>query len=51
MRVCIGIIIGLYIGYTWAWQSAHGTVARECSRLGGFYVADQTFTCSAREEQ
>jgi competence transcription factor ComK len=27
----------------------HSTVARECERLGAFYVGNKTFTCHLKE--
>lgn len=34
-----------------AWASAHGTVARECERLGAFYVGDRVFECKLKERR
>lgn len=33
--LCLGILIG--------WVSAHNTVAKECDRLGAFYVGDTVY--------
>lgn len=33
------------------WQYAHETVARECDRLGGFYVNQKTYICVQRNSK
>lgn len=38
---------GWYLGYV----MAHSEVARECERLGGFYVGRKTFACSVKGGQ
>ena len=30
------------------WAEAHTTVARECDKLGAFYVGDQVFECKRK---
>jgi hypothetical protein len=35
----LGLILAL------AWALAHSTVARECERLGAFYVGDKVYEC------
>lgn len=35
------IVIPTFIG----WVFAHQTVAKECERLGAFYVGDKTYEC------
>lgn len=35
--LCLGILIG--------WVSAHTTVARDCDRLGAFFVGDSVYKC------
>ena len=35
--LCVGGLIG--------WLHAHTVIARECERLGGFYVGDRKFRC------
>jgi hypothetical protein len=42
MKMIIGILIGLYIGWTYA----HFTVADECEKLGKFYVGKRIFECT-----
>lgn len=37
----LGFILGRFIG----WESAHQTVAKECQRLGSFYVGKTVFKC------
>jgi hypothetical protein len=41
MKFIIGALLGLFLG----WTLAHATVARECRRVGGFYVGKATFKC------
>ena len=36
------VLIGLI------WAEAHTTVARECDKLGAFYVGDQVFECKRK---
>lgn len=37
--------IGALVGY----GEAHGTIARECERLGGFYVGSKTYVCEVKK--
>lgn len=41
MLLVIGLILGIYIG----WVQAHHTIARECRKLGSFYVGSSVFKC------
>lgn len=34
-------IVGIMLG----WAAAHSTVARECDRLGKFYVGSKVYEC------
>lgn len=34
-----------FCGWFFGWGAAHGEVARECERLGGFYVGNKVFEC------
>jgi len=43
MSALLAIVISLIVGYAWGWGSAHNTVAKECKRLGRFYVGMNTF--------
>lgn len=44
-------LIGLiWIGWMLGWAHAHYTVARECERLGAFYVGKKVFLCMKAEE-
>lgn len=38
------IVIATFIG----WVYAHQTVAKECERLGAFYVGDKTYECRVK---
>lgn len=46
-------ILTFLFGYRIGWISAHSEVARECERLGSFYVGDRVFICTVklREKQ
>ena len=41
----IGYLVGLILGWLIGWYIAHATIAKECERLGGFYVNNKTFKC------
>ena len=43
--VCAASILIGYAGYV----TAHSEVARECDRLGAFYVGDVTYVCKRKE--
>ena len=45
-----GIALGLVIGYWLGYASAHADVARECERLGGFYVGKTVYKCTKVEQ-
>lgn len=48
MLIKLLALIGLlYIGGLIGWILAHTSIARECERLGGFYVADRSYRCTA----
>jgi uncharacterized membrane protein YccF (DUF307 family) len=38
-------LLALLVGWWLGWAHAHSTVAKECRRLGGFYVNGSTFKC------
>nr|CDS57801.1 hypothetical protein SYMBAF_30158 [Serratia symbiotica] len=38
-------VIVILLSYRLGWESAHLEVARECERLGKFYVGNKTFQC------
>lgn len=44
--VILALVIGCAIGWGWA----RNTVAKECERLGSFYVGHKTYHCSRVEE-
>ena len=37
------------IGFWIEWASAHTTVAKECDKLGAFYVGDKVYECRRKE--
>jgi hypothetical protein len=39
-------LLALWVGHSWGWNHAHSTVARECERLGKFYVGDTVYRCT-----
>lgn len=43
--VVVAVLVGIFVG----WGAAHGTVADECKKLGGFYVAKTVFECKVKE--
>jgi hypothetical protein len=40
-------LICAWIGHTVGWRSAHITVAKECERLGKFFVGKTVYECTA----
>ena len=44
MLAAFMFIFGVFIGD----GNAHSTVARECERLGSFYVGDKVFECKLK---
>lgn len=51
MKLLAGLLLGLVVGYAFGWGRAHVIVAKECERLGGFFVGEQVFKCSAVERR
>ncbi len=43
-------LIACLICYKAGWVNAHKTVAKECKRLGKFYVGKEVFQCTQVEE-
>ena len=44
----IAVVLLLFLtGLVWA--MAHSEVARECEKLGAFYVGDKVFECKRKE--
>ena len=44
--IAVGLIC-LWIGYSSGWRTAHITVAKECERLGKFFVGKTVYECTA----
>ena len=42
--LCV-FFVGFMVGRSDGWVAAHKEVARECERLGSFYVGKKTFKC------
>lgn len=51
MLLTIGILIAFIVGHCNGWIVAHATIAKECERLGGFYVGKKTYKCVEVEEE
>lgn len=39
------------VGFSLGRQAAHDTIARECERLGGFYVGSKTYVCKIKDDE
>lgn len=44
MSFAVGCIAGAIV-FMLGWDCAHSTVAKECERLGGFYVGKKIYKC------
>lgn len=44
-------ILILLLGWLGGWVHAHHTVAKECERLGSFYVGSKTYHCTKVEDR
>jgi len=44
--IAMGLVC-LFIGYQRGWTNAHVTVAKECERLGKFFVGKTVYECTA----
>lgn len=51
MLLTIGILFAFIVGHYNGWIVAHATIAKECERLGGFYVGKKTYKCVEAKEQ
>ena len=40
-QLILAVLLGVFLG----WLFAHAGIARECERLGGFYVGPKIFQC------
>lgn len=47
MTYIVNAIICLLVGYHWGWINAHLTVAKECERLGKFFVGKTVYECTS----
>lgn len=45
-----GILVAIGAGFL-GWIIAHSEVARECERLGAFYVGGTVYQCQAKEQR
>ena len=43
-------LLCLVVGYWLGYASAHADVARECERLGGFYIGKTVYKCTRLEK-
>lgn len=46
MSWLFGAFVGAVAGYWIGYAAANADVARECERLGGFYVGESTYKCA-----
>lgn len=46
----LSLIIVIIIYYYLGWWFAHGTVANECRKFGGFYVGSSVFECKEKSK-
>ena len=44
------VVLAMTFANLHGWFDAHSTVARECERLGSFYVGDVVYVCSPKEQ-
>lgn len=44
-------LIAALLGWRLGYENAHLTIARECERLGGFYVQDKTYVCTLKSAE
>lgn len=40
------IVLSFLFGHKVGYQNGHNTVAKECEKLGSFYVGDKTYICT-----
>lgn len=45
-EIAIGLVC-VWVGYQLGWRDAHVCVARECERLGKFFVGKTVYECTA----
>lgn len=43
--IAIGLVC-VWVGYHMGWRNAHLTVAKECERLGKFFVGKTVYECT-----
>jgi hypothetical protein len=46
IEILLALLIGYIVGRTDGWYRAHECVAKECERLGAFFVGNKTFKCT-----
>ena len=51
LDACIAALLAAFIGVLLGWGIAHGVVASECDKLGGFYVNDTVYECRQKKAQ
>ncbi|PVX86456.1 hypothetical protein C7402_102292 [Paraburkholderia unamae] len=44
-------IVAAVTAFCFGWGCAHSTIARECDRLGAFYVGKTTYVCVGKESR
>lgn len=51
MNEVIGFLIGMALGASIGWVTAHSTVAHECKMLGRFYVGNTVYECTVIRDE
>ena len=46
MKVAFFSLLSIFIGYIWGYENAHRHIAKECERLGGFFVGKKVYQCT-----
>ena len=50
MTIWLSALVSVMVGYWIGYAGAHADVARECERLGGFYVGKAVYKCTKVEK-
>ena len=45
MMIFLTIVVSIFVGYHIGYQQAHVMVAKECERLGSFFVGKKVYQC------
>lgn len=50
MKILFFCLLGCLIGYWFGYEVAHSRIAKECEKLGGFFVGNKVFSCTKIKE-